>query len=390
MDNVPPWVDIMKIMFLMWEFEMKNVIGDWIPYFSQLPFQFVLCPLIRGKDVAEYGKLLHDLRKQRQVAILPIVVESQDIRFRSILNLTAMLKDLLIFFKTFTQSRPDVVVCLYVRHAYLLVILRRIFGFSLVPYALGDDVNLDMGVLDKIARRIVYKNSNMIFAVSEELKGKITATLDRDVKVVPIGTDTSFFKPLEERQNLRRKWMIASGDFVILTVCRLDRRKGVHLLIDAMASLKQRDLKLIIAGTGGEIASLKSLAGRRDVLHRTSFLGFRTREELAELYNVADVFVLASSSEGLPRALIEAMSCGCVCIATNVGDIPQLITDGYNGFLIPPNDAGRLSEAVDHVISLPIEETKLLQSRARLLVSERFDNRKLVATMINSLGTGSE
>jgi hypothetical protein len=67
-----------------------------------------------------------------------------------------------------------------------------------------------------------------------------------------------------------------------------------------------------------------------------------------------------------------------------------LITDSYDGFLIPPNNTGRLSEAIDYAISLPIEKTKLLQSKARLLVSEKLDNRRLVATMINLLGTRSE
>ena len=118
-----------------------------------------------------------------------------------------------------------------------------------------------------------------------------------------------------------------------------------------------------------------------------SFLGFKSRDELLELYNLADIFALASYSEGLPRALIEAMASGCIPIVTNVGDAGAVVKDGFNGFLVSPGNHIEFSERFKEVLAFSEERIKLIRSRARHTVIDDFDSKKLTEKMIGNLFT---
>jgi glycosyltransferase involved in cell wall biosynthesis len=174
---------------------------------------------------------------------------------------------------------------------------------------------------------------------------------------------------------------------VILTVCRLDKNKGVDVLIKSLGMLNSNDVNLLIVGEGVEQKALKELSSALGVQKNVTFLGFRNRKELLELYNLADLFALASYSEGLPRVLIEAMACGCVPIATSVGDVAAVVVDGFNGFTVNPGDYEKFAERIKEILSLSEEKIKLIQSRARRTVTDDFDSRKVIKKMVDSINS---
>jgi len=337
---------------------------------------------MRSKDIAELKETIYDLQKYEGVSVIPILLKSPNTQFKNLLNPRILLSDFLSIFKSFLYIKPDIVVCFYVMHAYPLVILKKIFGFSLYSYAIGDDIHVGKNILYKITRKLIYINSDMVFAVAEDLKKKIQNVHDCNVIVIPFGTDSNLFKPLQEKLALRQKWGVNPKDFVIFTASRLVRGKGVKLLVKSLTTIKNDTIKLMIAGVGEELNSLKSLAMQLNVHQRTSFLGWRTKLELLELFNIADLFILPTYSEGLPRVLLEAMACGCICIATEVGDISNVIVDGYSGFLIPPGNLEKLTEKINYVASLSEEEINFIKLKARLTIIRNFDNKNLVIRMI--------
>jgi glycosyltransferase involved in cell wall biosynthesis len=135
----------------------------------------------------------------------------------------------------------------------------------------------------------------------------------------------------------------------LLAVARLVREKGLHYLIQAVASL-DTSCKLVIAGAGGLDADyeqeLRRMAGPRVV-----FTGAADRELLGELYSNALLFVLPSELEGMSIALLEAMSCGLPVV---VSDIPEnTCVAGDEGFTFRSRDADHLGEVLETVLSHP-------------------------------------
>jgi glycosyltransferase involved in cell wall biosynthesis len=202
-------------------------------------------------------------------------------------------------------------------------------------------------IFSKSTRFIVLSASWKKFYV-ENLKLKV-----EQVIVLPNPVKLPFQIP--ERHNSQKV------NFVFLG--RIGQRKGAFDLILAFADLadehKQRVL-LTLAGDGeGEKARnlVKSL-GLTDYIH---ILDWINREQRDELLAKADVFVLPSYNEGLPMALIEAMSWGLPAIATPVGGIPELIANGDNGLLVNPGNTQELSAAMKLLIEN--EELRLILGR---------------------------
>jgi glycosyltransferase involved in cell wall biosynthesis len=376
----------MKIMLFCWAEEMKIELLNWAMHLALLPQDFIITPLVRLKDKMHYKGAISQLNQtNKNINVDPIYLKSHDSRFRNLLSLNILLSDFLSIFHIIKRSKPNVIVCFYVLHAYPLVVLKKIFRFSLCVVAMGSDVNLENDLLHKLVKKFIYRNCELVFACSWKLKERIERECDCNVIVVPSSADTSFFKPLNSKTTLRRKWSIKPRSRVIITVCRLDKNKGVDDLIKSLWMLNSDDVNLLIVGEGVEQKKLKELSFALGVQRNVTFLGFREREELLELYNLTDLFALASYSEGLPRALIEAMACGCIPIATNVGDVATVVVDDFNGFIVNPGDYEKFSERIKETLALSEEKIKLMQSRARSAVTADFDSRKLIKRMVHNI-----
>ena len=380
----------MRIMFFCYAQEIQNEFLHAAKYLAHFEQNFILTPLIRFKDKADYDVTLAQLSKTSEnITVSPVYLKSPDSSFSNLLNPNVLISDFLSIAKTIRQTKPDVIVCFYISHAYPLTLLKKLSKFVLCTVAMGSDVNLENGFLQKKARKIVYRNSDLIFARSWKLKEKIEKEHKCSVIVNPSSTDTSFFKPLEYKIALREKWNINPDKHVIITACRLDKNKGVDVLLKALQALKTDDVKVLIVGDGTERKALEELAASVGLQQKVMFMGHRSRQELLELYNLSDIFTLTSYSEGLPRVLIEAMACGCIPIVTDVGSISALTINGYNGFTLTPGDYSVLSEKIRATLALPKEELKQMRTRARQSVVECFDSKKIWENMVDTIRTSN-
>jgi glycosyltransferase involved in cell wall biosynthesis len=138
----------------------------------------------------------------------------------------------------------------------------------------------------------------------------------------------------------------------LLFLGRLEEEKGVFVLLGALAQLAGRypALRVVFAGEG-DMDALRTAAAAAGVLDRIELPGWVAGEAKARLLARAGIFVLPSRFEGLPMALLEAQAAGLPVVATRVGGIPQVVTDGENGMLADPDDMASLVEALTPVLA---------------------------------------
>jgi glycosyltransferase involved in cell wall biosynthesis len=153
---------------------------------------------------------------------------------------------------------------------------------------------------------------------------------------------------------------------MILSVCRLVEKKGVDVLLEALARLP-RDAPWRFVHVGG--GPLKSLLERKastlGIADRVSWRGALAQHELLDVYGNADIFALASrvardgDRDGLPNVLMEAQSQGLACVATRVSAIGELVRDGVTGLLVPENDPAALAAALASLLADPARRRAL-------------------------------
>jgi glycosyltransferase involved in cell wall biosynthesis len=139
----------------------------------------------------------------------------------------------------------------------------------------------------------------------------------------------------------------------LVYIGRLAREKGLFETLEAVRMALQRgiDSRLVIAGGGPEAERLEQFATALGIRSRVSFKGPVFGQAKVELLGTADVAVLPSYAEGLPYALLEAMAAGIPVLATPVGAIPDVATDGTHGRLVPPRDPSAIAEAIVQLAS---------------------------------------
>ncbi|WP_281544137.1 glycosyltransferase family 4 protein [Grimontia sp. SpTr1] len=140
----------------------------------------------------------------------------------------------------------------------------------------------------------------------------------------------------------------------ILFLGRLRETKGLYELVDACALLKQQGLpfNLVLAGDG-DIEGVRKLCIDKDIYEHTSLTGWVEGTNKERLLLESDIFVLPSYFEGLPIGVLEAMANRVAVIATSVGGIPDILTNGHDGLLVPSRDHLELAGAIKTLLQQP-------------------------------------
>lgn len=176
---------------------------------------------------------------------------------------------------------------------------------------------------------------------------------------------------------LRSELGLVAGESVIGYVGRLTTVKGVDRLLwafGAMAVAGERPCKLLIVGDGPERVNLERQAGMLGVGDKVVFAGFRA--DARRFYDVMDCFALPSRSEGLPVALIEAMSAGVPVLATDVGANREVMADGAAGTILPV-DCGQWPGLMRRVLERG-EDVRALSERGRERVARHYSEETTV------------
>jgi glycosyltransferase involved in cell wall biosynthesis len=154
----------------------------------------------------------------------------------------------------------------------------------------------------------------------------------------------------------------------IATVARLSPEKAIHVLLQAFAALPSF-CELTIIGDGPLRPELQQFAKELRIETRVAFLG--VRNDIPALLAETDIFVLPSLREGTPMSLLEAMAAECTCVASAVGNIPQIIREEQTGLLVTAGDATSLSEALARLVDNPPLRSSLAKA-ARTFVAEHY------------------
>lgn len=159
-----------------------------------------------------------------------------------------------------------------------------------------------------------------------------------------------FDKTADVCNNIRQEFNMSSDESVVGFVGRLQEVKGVRYLIESFVELKAviPKVKLLIVGDGTLKASLHNYAQKLGVGEQIIFAGYR--RDIPQVLNAMNVFVLPSLREDLPLSPIEAMAMKKPVVATNAGGIPEVVTDGETGILVPPKDATALAKAISRIL----------------------------------------
>ncbi len=200
------------------------------------------------------------------------------------------------------------------------------------------------GLFHALTRFMARKS--LVFTTGGELKSRFGKTAGRCVNFLPsLVSDQDIFYRMDacEKKPVQ-----------LLFVGRLVPVKGLSYLLDAVALLKARrvDVRLNIVGDGYHRPVLENAVRELGIECFVNFLGrIPFGPDLFKIYRMSDIFVLPSLSEGLPKALLEAMASGLPIIATSVGSVPDAVKDGQTGFLIKARSPDAIVSAVCRLLS---------------------------------------
>ena len=230
--------------------------------------------------------------------------------------------------------------------------LAQTFNLPFTVTARGTDINLIPQYASPKAQILwAAARASGIITVAGALKDALEDMVPPDVTLPPTrvlrnGVDLQAFRPTE-RGKVRQKLGLTRP--TLLSVGHLIERKGHHLVIKALESLDGVDL--LIAGEGPERRSLERLTDELGLRDRVTFLGVLPHENLFEFYSAADALVLASSREGWPNVLLEAMACGTPVIATNVWGSGEVVGAPEAGVVVDERSPQALASAAGALLA---------------------------------------
>jgi len=145
----------------------------------------------------------------------------------------------------------------------------------------------------------------------------------------------------------------------ILFVGRLEPMKGIYVLLQALAKLKQEDWDLNIVGDGSQKEILMKLSQDLGIAQRVQFKGYVAPPDVYKEYAQAEIFCGLSRSEALGNVFLEAQAAGCAVVGTKTGGIVDIVQNGTNGILIKPNNIDMAVEAIGRLLKDPSLRSKL-------------------------------
>lgn len=284
-----------------------------------------------------------------------------------------------ILLDIFRRERPDIVHT----HASLSARLAaRIAGTKIINTKHCMD-SKKSGIRKLAGACLNNMLSDRIVAVSAAVKKNMVdnGVAERKISVIYGGINPVMELSSEEKSSVRRKWGIAEKDIVVGIVARLAEVKGHKHFIDAaeIISRDNAEVRFLIAGIGPKEQEIKELVRQRGLEDKVIFAGFI--DNIHEIFNIIDINVISSLSEALCLSLIEGMCVGKPSVGTDTGGVPEVIKDGYNGYLVPVGDPLMLAEGIIKLVRSQSLRREM-GDRGRELVKENFT----AAAMAGAIG----
>ena len=181
-----------------------------------------------------------------------------------------------------------------------------------------------------LARKIIcVSDCDRSIALDVGMNSDRLITVHNGMKDIPVANQNQKQKPVK-----------------VLMVARFGRQKDHETIIRAFRDIS--DAELILVGDGSGFAEMESLVQQLNLAHKVKLLGFR--KDVPEIMAQAQIYALISHWEGLPRTIIEAMRGGLPVVASDVGGVKELVTDGETGYIIPRQDRELLTQRINDLV----------------------------------------
>jgi glycosyltransferase involved in cell wall biosynthesis len=222
---------------------------------------------------------------------------------------------------------------------------------------------------------LIYVSSR----VCREALGKGLAPRSRTT-IIPNGIDLTHYVTGGDRQALRNIFGTPAQATVMCCVGRLDAQKGIDVLLEAVHLLEAKGSspQLWLVGDGPQRAELEARSGELGLMGSVRFLGFR--DDVPQLLQASDVFVLPSRFEAMPFTILEAMASGLPCVVTDVGDNAELVEDGVIGKVVPCEDPQALADAINQLALSPAR--RLAMGEAARQKAQHYSAEQTVARIL--------
>jgi glycosyltransferase involved in cell wall biosynthesis len=219
----------------------------------------------------------------------------------------------------------------------------------------------DHAQVGRVPWSVEWYLADAVVAVSRDTAAKSLANrVVREVRVIHNGIDAS--PPRRTREEVRAE-LGMGAELAAIQVGRFVPLKAQDVVVRAVASLKQRGeaMKVIFVGDGPERANVERLAGELGLgREHVRFLGIRA--DVPDLLGASDIFLLPSRTEGLPLSVLEAMTHHLAIVATPVGGVPEMCTDGEDALFVPVDDPARLADTLSGLAADPALRSRLGQA----------------------------
>jgi len=233
---------------------------------------------------------------------------------------------------------------------------------------------------DREMLRVLTPHMNQLIAVSRAIEAKLESEgrTTAPIRRIYNGVDLSRYENQEPCCTLPEEYGMEPGSQIVGVVARLEPEKGHPTLLEAWPAVLRSvpDAYLLIVGEGSRRDALEALARDLHIAHRVVFTG--RRDDVPAVTAALDVAVLPSYREAQGLSILEALALSRPVVASDVGGIPEVITDGVTGLLVPPHDPDALAAAIARLLrDHPYADT--LGRAGHDMVHDRFD----IGTMVS-------
>ena len=245
----------------------------------------------------------------------------------------------------------------------------------------GNDLDRDMFPPGDFARlQWTLENATVVTAVTQDLSRKVTALTRRDDVVhLPNSVDHKIFRPEPPSPDLKQQLGIVPGELVLGFSGELREKKGLQPILEALRIVRaQRPACLLVIGEvrPSQMPKLFEFTGTDPLAkHRIIVTGPVPEgpESVNAHLQLCDVYLQPSLWDGMPNALLEAMAAGCGCIASDAGGIPEIITPGIDGIILPRWQLHRLPDAILEWTNSSEADRRRVRDAARQRMVEHFN-----------------
>lgn len=263
-------------------------------------------------------------------------------------------------------------------HTDLASLIGNIRGIPVVittHYDRSEVTSIGKGILrtlyDNLIGRLTLNLATHIITATSYEKALLTSKFsveDKKVSIIPNGVENSKFRDLPSSGPLISKYQLR-GSRVVLFVGRVERKKGLHFLLEAAPRIKARipNVKFLLVGPDwGYRAELESLASRLGIRDQVIFTGELDEQELLRAYGLCELVILPSLGEATGLTILEAMAAEKPVVASRLPTIAEFVKNGRDGLLFEPGDIKMLEDSVVMVMNNQELKQRLIENGRRI------------------------